>query len=137
MFDTLTVFARHFGYSMAALLLATALSIAPAAAQKKPENVGKPDFAGKGAGEAEKGERGRSDAAKEMARERGQGEKKGLAKQENKGQDANKDAAKDTTKDAADDSVKADKDKKAKKSKPDKKEKKSKKDKDVKDKGKS
>lgn len=107
---------------LAAVLVAGGLAGGGAMAQGKPENTGKPGFAGK-ADKAEKGERGRSDAALEHAKERGQGEKKGIGKRDEK-----------SAKSADGEAGKLDKDKKAKKEKKAKSEKTAKKDKTAKSK---
>ena len=66
------------------LLVAGAFLVGTAAAQK-PDFVGKPDFAGKGAGKADKGDRGRSDKALEHAKSQGKGKKKGIGNRDKKG----------------------------------------------------
>ena len=91
-------YTRHLAVLMVVVCLAAAFSVSDVVAQK-------PDFAGKA---AEKG--GRSDEAKEHAKERGKGKKKGLDKESGE---------KDKDSDAG--GNKAKKDKKAKKNKKSKK----------------
>ena len=56
-------------------------------ATEKPAFAGKPDFAGKGADKADKGDRGRSDKTLEHAKSQDKCKKKGIGNRDKKGKE--------------------------------------------------